>query len=96
MTAGIKLISDERCRQIDKEGWTEEHDSQHQDNEILNAALCYAHNVHRPLRKGETPLLWPWGKSWWKPSKGDSVRDLVKAGALIAAEIDRRIKWNIK
>jgi len=31
--------------------------------------------------------LWPWGKEWWKPS--DRRRDLVKAGALIAAEIDR-------
>jgi len=32
--------------------------------------------------------LWPWGSEWWKPSK-DPIRDLVKAGALIAAEIDR-------
>ena len=31
---------------------------------------------------------WPWAKKWWKPSD-DPVRNLVKAGALIAAEIDR-------
>jgi hypothetical protein len=31
---------------------------------------------------------WPWDAEWWKPSP-DSVRNLVKAGALIAAEIDR-------
>lgn len=34
------------------------------------------------------PAAWPWDKEWWKPSK-DQVRNLVKAGALIAAEIDR-------
>lgn len=33
---------------------------------------------------------WPssWHPEWWKPSN-DPVRNLVKAGALIAAEIDR-------
>lgn len=31
---------------------------------------------------------WPWDRKWWKPSK-DPIRNLVKAGALIAAEIDR-------
>ncbi|MFN3321313.1 MAG: hypothetical protein ACK43M_21435, partial [Allorhizobium sp.] len=31
--------------------------------------------------------LWPWGIEWWKPT--DRRRDLVKAGALIIAEIER-------
>ncbi len=31
---------------------------------------------------------WPWEEVWFKPSP-DQVRNLVKAGALIAAEIDR-------
>lgn len=42
-------------------------------------------------RPGETPDRssdWPWHSSWWKPSD-DPIRNLVKAGALIAAEIDR-------
>jgi ribosomal protein S14 len=30
--------------------------------------------------------LWPWDMDWWKPSNG--IQNLVKAGALIAAEID--------
>lgn len=34
-------------------------------------------------------VLWPWGGIDWKPSEEDPIRDLVKAGALIAAEIDR-------
>lgn len=35
------------------------------------------------------PTLWPWKARWWKSSPDDRVRELVKAGALIAAEIDR-------
>jgi hypothetical protein len=33
------------------------------------------------------PSGWPWEASWWKPSTAE--RMLEKAGALIAAEIDR-------
>lgn len=38
------------------------------------------------------PSLWPWGKEEWKPTPRDRVRELIKAGALIAAEIDRLLK----
>ena len=40
------------------------------------------------------PLNWPWAPEWWKPTPDDRIRELTKAGALIAAEIDRlqRIK----
>lgn len=31
--------------------------------------------------------LWPWDWKWWKPT--NRRRDLVKAGALIVAEIER-------
>ena len=33
--------------------------------------------------------MWPWDLEWFKPSPYDRIRELVKAGALIAAEIDR-------
>lgn len=39
--------------------------------------------------KVRVPKLWPWDPEWWKPEPRDRVRELVKAGALIAAEIDR-------
>lgn len=32
--------------------------------------------------------FWPWGKQYWKPTPNDPRRQLVKAGALIAAAID--------
>lgn len=38
---------------------------------------------------GGALLFWPWDRTWWKPDYEDPVRTLVKAGALIAAEIDR-------
>lgn len=31
--------------------------------------------------------IWPWDRAWWKPK--DRRRDLVRAGALIVAEIER-------
>jgi len=40
------------------------------------------------------PPIWPWEKSWWKPTPNDRVKELVKAGALIAAEIDRLLEQN--
>lgn len=38
----------------------------------------------------QPPPMWPpmWDAAFWKPSD-DPIRNLVKAGALIAAEIDR-------
>jgi hypothetical protein len=80
------LIAAERQRQISAEGWTPDHDAEHTIGELVDAAVCY-------LRHGldaESPVIWPWpwDESWWKPSD-DSIRNLVRAGALVTAEIDR-------
>ncbi len=95
---GVEIIAEERRRQIEVEGWTPEHDAQHTDESIAYAAACYAipHNG-RNIFAGQGGLsdifhlLWPWAKSWWKPSPDDRIKELAKAGALIAAEIDRLI-----
>lgn len=34
-------------------------------------------------------MMWPFSQEWWKPTPDDRIRELAKAGALIAAEIDR-------
>jgi hypothetical protein len=40
--------------------------------------------------------VWPWEQpDWWKPSD-NPIRNLEKAGALIAAEIDRLIRKGAK
>ena len=32
---------------------------------------------------------WPWSETYWNPNPNDRIHNLVRAGALIAAEIDR-------
>lgn len=84
---GVELIAAERQRQMTVEGWTPEHDDAHEGAELLQAALWYLDNGS-DFDFGLNLPPWPWEQSWWKPSD-DAVRQLVKAGALIAAEIDR-------
>lgn len=94
-TTGVDLIAAERRRQVDAEGWTPEHDDEHGGGEMAQAAACYASNPHLrhmgtwAWQDGSPPHDWPWASCWWKPSHDDRIRELVKAGALIAAEIDR-------
>lgn len=85
--SGAELIAIERQRQIEEEGYEMQHDDEHDAGELLAAAICYAHNAGQ--FKSGAPREWPWRSDYWKPTAGNPVRDLVKAGALIAAEIDR-------
>jgi hypothetical protein len=85
---GLQLIAIERDRQVRLENWTAEHDDTHTNGQLPMAAACYV------MFGGGTcsPLMWPFASYWWKPGDGtpDSrIRSLAKAGALIAAEIDR-------
>lgn len=80
----LDVIS-ERQRQRAVEGWTSEHDDAYQNSELADAAACYAINAHN--QGFSTPAHWPWDPDWWKQS--GPRRDLVKAGALILAEIER-------
>lgn len=41
----------------------------------------------RPVGSVTVPSLWPWDGKWWKPT--ERRRDLIKAAALIVAEIER-------
>lgn len=93
---GIELIAQERERQISVEGWTSGHDDGYPNGELAIAAACYAIQAatyfldHKILLGKASRFIiqwWPWADKWWKPR--DPARDLAKAGALIAAEIDR-------
>lgn len=75
----------ERQRQQSVEGWTPEHDNAYQNSELADAAACYA--IHAHNQGFSTPAHWPWSPDWWKQSGARC--DLVKAGALILAEIER-------
>lgn len=86
---GATLIAEERRRQIEQEGWTPEHDDEWDRHQLVGAAVCYAlEGIALPAEmKRRIDRLWCWSAEWWKPK--DRIRDLVRAGALIAAEIDR-------
>ncbi len=87
--SGVELITAERQRQIEEEGWTPDHDDQHINGELALAAACYAIPPMSIRGSGLVLRLWPWKRKWWKPTPDDRIRELKKAGALIAAEIDR-------
>lgn len=95
----LELIAAERGRQINEEGWTPDHDDQHTCGQLSAAAGCYALSAsgflgtvelrdwHKCWAPGVKMKLWPFLLDWWKPAT--PIRDLVKAGALIVAEIER-------
>lgn len=97
---GASLIYNERGRQVREEGYDGTHDFGH-EVELTEAALSYlmfaavtqvqGYTVEEAKEAatyaGTKPESWPWAAGYWKPT-GDPVRDLTKAGALIAAAID--------
>lgn len=87
---GAALIAAERLRQRGQEGWTPAHDDDHTDHELERAAAWYALPA---IWRKKIRCLWPWEPRWWKPTPGDRVHELVKAGALIAAAIDRELRF---
>ncbi|WP_038769585.1 hypothetical protein [Burkholderia pseudomallei] len=86
LTNAARDVLIERRRQIEQEGWTPEHDDKCGDLEISCAAGCYAmYTLAYPA--GDPPPPWPWATDWWKPTT--QRRNLVKAAALILAELER-------
>jgi hypothetical protein len=95
MTA-LEDIAAERKRQIEEEGWTSIHDDQHDAGEMARAAACFALAAwcapEHAVNESVIIKLWPWEWRWYKPS--GKRRDLVRAGALIIAEIERIDRTN--
>ncbi len=92
MGNAIEDIRRERQRQIEEESFDPAHDNQHDAGELAAAAATYALLAAGLISmEGDTEInpsqIWPWEKEWFKPK--DRRRDLVRAGALIAAEIER-------
>lgn len=84
--SAIDDLAAERKRQIEGERFGAEHDDRHTNSELAAAAACYA--VARDSgRLGPMSGWWPWEPEWWKPKS--RRQNLVKAGALIIAEIER-------
>lgn len=85
---GARAIELERVEQ--RKLWGDDHDDEHEQSELLYAAICYAQfrldDRHYPPER--VPDAWPFEPENWHAHR-DRRRNLVKAGALIAAEIDR-------
>lgn len=84
----VSDIAAERQRQVDAEGWSADRDDGYADAELAKSAAAYTLSAcgFSPDAARE---MWPrsWSAHWWKPTT--ARRDLVKAGALIVAEIER-------
>lgn len=106
MSIGAERIAAERQRQIEVEGYTPEHDAGHAEG-LRRAAQEYLvvgdYQVRYPTEEvdrdayldivdlyGFPASNWPWSRDDFKPG-ATAIDTLIKAGALIAAEIDRLI-----
>jgi hypothetical protein len=91
LTDAARDVIGERKRQVTTEGCLPEVDDTYEDGQMAlvagNYALACAYPHERDLGRGQIPPYWPWAPSWWKPTT--KRRNLVKAGALILAEIER-------
>lgn len=97
MSKGVELIAIERKRQIEELGYDYTNDALYNDEQLAKAGACYAlpidyrgDNLPPPEPDFDTLLnaIWPWDKQYWKPTPEDRIKELTKAGALIAAQID--------
>lgn len=91
-TDAARDVLAERRRQVEAEGWTPEHDDEHADASMAIAAAVYCLIDARPytgLGMDAMRLTYHmnWDTGWLKRS--GPRRNLVKAGALILAEIER-------
>lgn len=103
---GAERIAAERERQIDSEGYTPKNDDEHDGGQLALAAACYASPerlyVQREFAAGVSfvdpfPDHWPDSRPYngnvlKDPTDKQAIRLLEKAGALIAAEIDRLLR----
>lgn len=94
----IDEIAAERRRQVEAEGWTPEHDDTHTLGELSLAAALYA--IPYEARIGDEPLVKQEASigldmalqiacGWNLKPEPDRRRRLVKAAALLVAEVER-------
>ncbi|MFC3859431.1 hypothetical protein ACFOPQ_01400 [Deinococcus antarcticus] len=93
----LREVLSERTRQV-SHGFDSKHDDLHTSGELALAAAGYAINtsldsvlydvtVQVPTSSFTMPVNWPFPPEWFKPT--NRRRDLIKAMALIVAEVER-------
>lgn len=88
LTRAARDVLAERERQKTAEYFDAEHDDKHVESQMAMAAIQYtAPQWLRDWFDRNDIIVWPWEWCWFKPQ--NQRRDLVRAGALILAEIER-------
>lgn len=93
-TTGAYMIAVERERQIKDEGYNAEHDHVHEPMTLARAAVSYILCNDEKKRRIAKTTYWPWEDKYYKPR--DMKRNLIRAGALVAAAIDRLLAEDIQ
>lgn len=97
MKTGIDLITEERKRHPEI-GYNAEHDDTHINGEIADGAALYAMSqdsidyINQEWGNDRHLHFWPFDLKSLKPLEFEGegrIKQLAKAGAMIAAEIDR-------
>ncbi|KVN91185.1 hypothetical protein WJ68_35430 [Burkholderia ubonensis] len=88
VTAAARDVLAERRRQVEVEAMTPAGDDQYDRRQLALAGASYALSGAGAIASDRSaPVVWPWSHEWWKPTT--PRRDLVKAAALILAELER-------
>lgn len=87
MTA-LEMIAEKHRTNREHKGYTEHHDDQHVAGELADGAIAFIMQDLEGTSKNAKDW-WPFEEETFEPSD-DPIRNLVKAGALIVAEIERR------
>ena len=97
MPTGIELIEAERLSHPGR-GYDDAHDDGHSGTMLVSAAIAYAEASQSQQMLGfradmdlVREMHWPFEAATWSPR--DIQRNLVKAGAFIAAAIDRNARF---
>lgn len=82
----LELVKAEREKQINKHGYTYEHDDEHIDGSIADAAACFAvtKNSSWCLRE-----LYPWEPEYFNKPEKSRKDQLITAAAMLMAEYER-------
>lgn len=95
MSDFLNLVKAEREKQINKHGYTSEHDDKHWDGSIADAAACYAATGSVYLKYELTdgsfnyPPLFPWNHEWLKKEEKTRKEQIITACAMLMAEYER-------
>jgi len=92
----LELVAKERARQINDEGYKREHDDEHTDGSLADAAACYAATKTLYFATQQNRCvpksffyLYPWEPKYFKKDKHPRKKQLIISAALLMAEYDR-------